>query len=287
MDGRYTDERITNPDIARTAIIRFADDAIFAPNPSEIPMWGQTPLGAVIFQLKSFPLMMMRMAREVLYDDVRLAIYDTIGKTPPSNIKGTGDLRRAMWLLTLAPAAGMGSLAVKDYVQGRGGEKDNPTHALRERKASDMALASSLMGDSLNDKDVDALAGWYIEGFTHAAGFGLLLEMIHDVLAQTDNGAYGQVRAASTLFGPTVSAGSDVFNATAGAMDALLDRTPDSTSTERAGARSVAQRIPVLGGIKPVREMMVDLAAGEQERTRARQAAKFSGSNFDFFDLDN
>jgi len=283
LEGRYTNEAIgiADSDAARVAVIKFADESIFAPNPADIPIWGQTPLGAMIFQLKSFPLMMMRMSKEIIVDDVKLALYDMLGKKPPSNLKGTGDLRRAMWLLTAAPAAGMGSLAVKDIVQGRGGERDDPDFALRERRFSDW---NPLMSEPMDDETIDMYAGWVVEGFTHAAGFGLLLEMIHDVVSQTDNGAYGQVRVASTLFGPSVSTGVGAFNVASGGLDALLDRTPDSNSTERRGVRSIAERVPVLGGVKPVREMMVDLAAGEAERTRQRQSAKIDPSTLDFID---
>ena len=263
-------------DLLRTAVIRFADDTIFAPNPNDIPLWAQRPLGAVAFQLKSFPTMMMRLANEVLLNDVRIAIRDALGKPIPDKLKGTGDLRRGAYLLTLAPLFGAGALTIKDVVQGRGSdESDRPTFSVRERRFSTGFLG---MEDEWDDETMDAFAGWYIEGLTQAGGFGLLLEMIHDVLGQADNGAYGQVRVASTIFGPSVGIGTGAFNIGAGLIEAgsdiLLDSEPTTNSKERLAAREFAQRIPVLGGVRPFREALTDSLAGEQEKRNTQRAAK-------------
>ena len=51
---------LSKDDNFRYAIMRFVNETIFTPDPNDVPMWAQHPVGAMIFQLKSFPLMMMR-----------------------------------------------------------------------------------------------------------------------------------------------------------------------------------------------------------------------------------
>ena len=93
-------------------------------------------------------------------------------------------------------------------------------------------------------------------------GLGLFADLLHSTVAQVDNGAYGQTRIASAVLGPTVGLGFDSINVLAGAQDALLADN-DSNAKERTGTRSVASRIPVVGGIRSAREGIVNAIAGE------------------------
>ena len=48
----------------RSALNKFANETIFTPNPNDIPLWAQTPVGAMVFQLKSYPLMLGRLVKD-------------------------------------------------------------------------------------------------------------------------------------------------------------------------------------------------------------------------------
>jgi len=79
----------------RAGIIKFADESIFQPNPNDVPLWAQTPVGAMVFQLKSFPLMMTRLGGYVLGEAKK------------------GNLKPLAYFATLGPAFGMGALATR------------------------------------------------------------------------------------------------------------------------------------------------------------------------------
>lgn len=266
----------------RTAVIKFADKSVFSPNPNEMPVWTQTPLGAIIWQLKSFPMMMGRMAHDVLYKDVVVALYDAFGRTPPAwaTQGGTGDLRRGAMMLTLAPLMGAGVLSIKDLAQGRGGESSDPQHAIRERS---LAKWAGVFGADFQpeNEELDAIAGWYVESLLQVGGFGLVFDMVHDTVGQLDNGAYGKNRTMQLVFGPSMGAAMSAWDATAGAADAVLGSTginPDaanSNAKERAAVREVARRIPILGGYRPFVEGAVNTIAGESGDHRANKFPKF------------
>ena len=137
----------------RSAINKFANESIFTPNPNDIPLWAQTPVGSMIFQLKSYPLMLQRLVG----DSIKQA-------TTVDPVTGGG--RRfgpLLMLASVAPAAGAGTLAVKDVVQRRGEDGDN----LRERSAQEMAGVLGLAQVSKRR----ALAG--IWKFAMLGGLGL------------------------------------------------------------------------------------------------------------------
>lgn len=221
----------------RRGIVRFADDAIFTPNVNDIPLWAQTPLGAMVFQLKSFPLMMQRMADHILSEAKQ------------------GNVKPLLYLATLAPAMGMTALASKDIIQQRGGE-DNRSPELRKRNLL------KLVG---YDKDVhgdeDDFLGWYVEGLMVAGGLGLIADAMFGIATQVDDGAYGQVRVASLLGGPSVGAGFAGMTAASGLLDSEA-----SNAKERSGTQEVVTRIPILGGVRSLRESIVDAVAGKSEK---------------------
>ena len=246
--GTRANESIT-PELGRTdeavrlAIVRFADDAVFVPNPNDIPLWAQTPVGKILWQLKSYPMMMSRMAGDLI-----------------SEFK-QGNVAPLLYLLTAGPAFGATALAVKDIVQMRGGE-DGRDPALRERSFD--GLAKSLGFDQAMHGDVDTFMKWYVESLMLSGGFGLVGDILYGVGENIDNGAYGYIRTAGLIGGPTVSLGFSGFNVVAGAADATFGLNA-SNAKERSAVRETVSRIPILGGVRSAREGITDAIAGEAQ----------------------
>ena len=236
-DKFMKDEKGTDPSV-RMAIIKFADEAIFQPNPNDIPLWAQTPIGALVFQLKSFPLMMTRLTGHVLSE------------------ANHGNLKPLAYLATLGPAFGMGTLAVKDIVQQRGGE-DGESAALRKRN-----IAKTLGHNEKTHGNVDDFLGWYVESMLVMGGLGLMGDVIHSAVSQVDNGAYGQQRMWGTVLGPTFGLGNAGMQVVAGAMD----ESDNSNAKERSAMREIATRVPILGGNRKIRESIVEATAGEPDK---------------------
>ena len=231
MSGDKADETL------RMAVIKFADDAIFQPNPNDIPMWAQTPVGALVFQLKSFPLMMSRMSGHIIEE------------------ANHGNLRPLAYFASLGPAFGMVTLGVKDVIQMRGGDDDRSPE-FRKRN-----MLKALGYDEKAHGGEDDFLGWYIEGMMVMGGLGLLGDVIHSGLSQVDNGAYGQNRMWSTVLGPSFGLGTAGMQVSAG----LMDESDNSNSKERSATRELATRIPFLGGNRRFREDVVDTIAGEDQ----------------------
>ena len=223
-------------DVVRQSVIRFADKAIFTPNANDIPLWAQTPVGALLFQLKSFPLMMGRMSADVVKEAKQ------------------GNVTPLLYFATFGPAFGMGALAAKDVIQMRGGD-DGQSPELRKRNALKV-----LGYDEEVHGNEDDFLGWYLEGMMMMGGLGLLGDVAVGIASQVENGAYGQVRVASLLGGPTVGNGFAAMTVMGGVTDGS-----DSNAKERAATREIATRIPVLGGIRKARESIVDMVSGEAD----------------------
>lgn len=222
-------------DTIRMGIIKFADDAIFQPNPNDIPMWAQTPVGQLVFQLKSFPLMMSRMTGHILSE------------------ANHGNFKPLMYLASVGPAFGVATLAAKDVIQMRGGDDDRSPD-LRKRN-----VLKALGYDKKVHGDEDDFLGWYVESMLVMGGFGLIGDVIHSAVSQVDNGAYGQQRMWGTVLGPSFGLGNAGMQVTAG----IFDEGDNSNSKERSAMREVATRIPILGGNRRIREGIVDATAGE------------------------
>lgn len=209
----------------RIAILRFTDDTIFQPNPDQTPQFAHTPLGAMWYQLKSFPVMMTRLAGQVM------------GEARHQNYKPL------LALMALGPLAGSGVLAVKDIGQSRGGD-DMKSRELRKRS---IPLKETWVGDALKEMgydpylhgDIDTFAGWYVESLMQMGGFGLWADMLHMIAEQGQNGMYGEERAMSWLGGPTVGSAQSLWKVLQGIMD-----TSDSNYPERRAVKEIAQRIP-------------------------------------------
>ena len=241
------------------SMLRFTNESVFMPNPNDTPLWAQNPWQSMMWQLKSFPLMMARLSGYVI-----------------SEAKA-GNVKPAMYLLTAG--VGMGSLSVmtKDVVQMRGGE-DERSMALRERKGSDTnMLGLWSMAQALGAKeggDADQNLGLYIDGLLAVGGLGLFAELLYNASAQMDNGAYGTVRIASSVFGPSVSAGSGAIDVATGLKD-YFTGDGENTAKRRAMLRQLAMRFPVLGGVSFFRESAADL--GGEPNTGGRKSSSFGG----------
>jgi hypothetical protein len=237
----------------RAAMLRFTNEAIFTPNPNDVPMWAQTPVGATIFQLKSFPLMMARLSKDVI-----------------SEAKN-GNVKPLMYMATAGVGAGAAAIAIKDFAQARGGEDDR-SMALRERnlqsivegfggdEASAQAFLRSVGFTGGTVADADKALGWWVEGLLAMGGLGLFAELLYNSAAQLDNGSFGRERIASQILGPSYGL---VFNNGLNVMAGITDMN-ESNSKERTAVRDVASRIPVFGGLRPFKEGVVDAVAGEK-----------------------
>ena len=256
------------------AIIRFSNDAIFTPNPNDIPAWAQTPVGGLIAQLKTFPLMISRMGKELVWNDLRLYAHDSpVIPYKAKNIdavRGTGDPKRALYYMSLGPLAGMGALASKDIIQGRGGE-DRRSHALRERSLSKLGFS----GPWENSPDIDAALGWYAEGLLLMGGLGILGDLMSTAVQQADNGVFGRSRMIGTLAGPTYGLFMSGMEGLQGASD-YVTAGDNGNAKERAGVKALAHRIPIFGQVGSVRETIVDEIAGEKEGRGGKYSSKYS-----------
>ena len=232
----------------QTAMIKFANETIFAPNKNDLPQWATTPTGQLVFQLKSFPLKMLRLGRYAINE----------AKKSPD---GDRNLAPLLYYMTAGPAMGFTAANVKDVVQMRGGE-DNREAERRERRLS--KTITSLEGKL--GENADKALGWYFDGFMTMGGLGIIGEMLYDTVAQADNGAYGQVRVGETFFGPSFGLGMDALTITGGGFSAIGDAISGegTNGKERAAMREIISRIPVAGQMGGVRESVVDLIAGEK-----------------------
>ena len=239
-----------------SSAIKLTNQMIFTPNPNDIPLWAQTPLGALAFQLKSYPLMMTRLVNQVAGEAFRGETVADRGANFLKAFAGQSDNRLGPLaaLLVAGPAMGSVAIGVKDIVQGRGGE-DNREFELRERRLSD-----TLTEAFKENEDVDMLLGWYFDGMVALGGLGLFGELAYDIASQTDNGAYGTQRTSEALLGPTVGLYHDAMTVAQGARS-WWDDDP-ANGERRAAVREIAGRVPVLGGVRWAREGVTDLVAG-------------------------
>ena len=269
-DGAYqldTPNDIGSDDALKMSLIKFANQSIYAPNPNDIPMWGQTPIGAMVFQLKSFPMMMGRMVGGRNETTGIIQEFKAGNKTP------------LLYFAAIAPWFGAGSLAAKDYAQFRGGDTERES-ALRERslnKSLDSIgleeLAETLGYDPRLHPDMDAWLGNYVEGFGHLGGLSLLGELMHSAAANADNGQYGVNRIMSALLGPSFSHTQGAIEVFQGAHSMI--RGDEAPGKRRAAARQVASRIPILGGIRAFREGVVDSVAGEATARKSKSSGSW------------
>jgi len=241
---------LAGDDAIKRAVLRFANEAVFEPGFQDKPLWAQGPVGSLVFQLKSYPLMFQKMTGRVMR---QAGSYISSGGQQ-------GSIAPLMYLMTLGAGAGMTANGLKDIVQSRGGA-DQASPEFRERQFSKLAEQFGVEVEPFGS--ADKAIGWYVEGLMIAGGLGLIGNMFYDTAQQLDNGAYGFQRAMSGIFGPSVGLAFDTFNVAAGGADALTHGEDNGVAAERQGVRSLAGRIPIVGGIKGLRDKIVDTVAGE------------------------
>lgn len=247
MIGNTAELDPRDPAVAK-AMIRFADDTIFSPNSDDIPLAYQTPGGAILWQLKSFPLMMGRYARRTLWDDFK-----------------KGHLKRPLYYAIFGAGAGALSLAVKDIVQVRGGDDERSAEVRKRNFLKSLGYDAKIHGDSQD------FFGWYFEGMLQSGGFGLIADIAHDLASNADNGAYGKVRASSALLGPTYGTAMSAYEIAGGAKEVVADMfgagSSNTNSKERSAVREAVGRVPFIGGIKAAKEGLVDAIAGKPKKS--------------------
>ena len=124
---------LADDDAVREGMIRFANESIFTPNSNDVPVWAQTPWGSVIFQLKSFPLMMQRL---------------TLGEGGIGSEAVKGNVYPALYALTIGAGFGMASLGTKDVVQSRGGEEGTSMELRNRNLLKSLGYDKKVHGDA-------------------------------------------------------------------------------------------------------------------------------------------
>jgi hypothetical protein len=238
-----TTDSLESDQLVRRAVYKFADDSVFAPNPNDIPTWAQTPIGSVVFQLKSFPLMMGRLAKDIVLEAKE------------------GNVKPLLTLLTVAPMAGALSLGAKDLIQSRGGQDNNEVEFRRRNMLKFLGYDEKIHGDE------NTFLGWYAEGLMMSGGFGILTDMMHSTVTQLDNGSYGANRVLSTVFGPSVGLALGGFNVAAGIGEQLSNAMSgeEDNSKTRIGFRELVNRVPIAGRVGSFGTTLVDTLAGERQ----------------------
>ena len=271
MESRFTNNEHPLADKVSSSMIKLTNQMIFTPNPNDIPLWAQTPLGAIAFQLKSYPLMMTRLINTVAGEAFRGNTPAERGANFVKAFVGQSDNRLAPLAALLVAGPAMGGVAVgtKDIIQGRGGE-DNREFKLRERK-----LSETLTTAFEENEDMDMLMGWYFDGMMALGGLGLMGELAYDIASQADNGAYGAQRNLETIGGPTVGLFNDATTVLQGARS-WWDQD-DTNGEKRAAVREIVGRVPVLGGVSWAKEGIVDAVAGERSKKGGSKSGWGSG----------
>jgi hypothetical protein len=244
----------TKDDKVRYAIMRFVNETIFTPDPNDVPMWAQTPVGSLVFQLKSFPIMMGRMSKDVVKE------------------AGKGNVAPLAMLLTVGAGFGMGANAAKDLILSRGGKGDE--RKLRNRKLDKTFIGAGLgyagfdveNSTWMNAKNEVTLGltpneflGWWVEGLLAMGGLGLIAEMMGNAAAQADNGMYGVSRVLSSVGGLPVAG---VIEGYQGVQGLLTQKSSDL----RTVGRTLARRVPGAGPYRPFQTWGAEALGGKKKR---------------------
>jgi hypothetical protein len=264
---------VANTREVQEAIIQFANGSVFLPNANDMPLLSHNPIGSLIWQLKSFPLQYGRLFNHSIKQAASGGAEDEARRLAP-----------IVYLMSAGVGMGAGVLAIRDYLQGRGGE-DGTSRALRKRALTDMLpdslqwVAEAAESVDIGPTDLNQVAGWYLEGFGQLGGLSLLSQLIHEAIMQADDGVYGAMQMTKFLAGPTFGFGVDLYsNVVPGLFDTLTGA--ESNAAQRRGVRTVASRMPVLGQQRGFREGVTDMIAGpvqEKKASSSRSPARGSG----------
>ena len=244
-----------NEKVAR-AVVKFVNQSAFAPNRADTPAWAQSGFGRLVFQFKSYPLMLGRLTKWAL-DSARL--------------KNGANIKPLVLLATLGVGMGAGGQALRDVISGRNidYEDDDQSfadmHSVKQRLASEICrqMGWESWADSLEGTQVDSIIGWYASGLMGLGALGVIGDFAFNLTESTQDGAYGELNVAKQLFGPSFGTVMDAYhvaktgyNMTAEGLGIKSERP--SNKDERRAFSVLESRIPVVGGFRSLGRELKD-----------------------------
>lgn len=244
-----------NEKVAR-AVVKFVNQSAFAPNRADTPAWAQSGFGRLVFQFKSYPLMLGRLTKWAL-DSARL--------------KNGANIKPLVLLATLGVGMGAGGQALRDVISGRNidyeddGQSFADMHSFKQRLASEICrqLGWESWADSLEGTQVDSIIGWYASGLMGLGALGVIGDFAFNLTESTQDGAYGELNVAKQLFGPSFGTVMDAYhvaktgyNMTAEGLGIKSERP--SNKDERRAFSVLESRIPVVGGFRSLGRELKD-----------------------------
>lgn len=244
-----------NEKVAR-AVVKFVNQSAFAPNRADIPAWSQSGFGRLVFQFKSYPLMLGRLTKWAL-DSARL--------------KNGANIKPLVLLATLGVGMGAGGQALRDVISGRNidyeddGQSFADMHSVKQRLASEICrqLGWESWADSLEGTQVDSIIGWYASGLMGLGALGVIGDFAFNLTESTQDGAYGELNVAKQLFGPSFGTAMDAYhvaktgyNMTVEGLGIKSERP--SNKDERRAFSVLESRIPVVGGFRSLGRELKD-----------------------------
>lgn len=244
-----------NEKVAR-AVVKFVNQSAFAPNRADTPAWAQSGFGRLVFQFKSYPLMLGRLTKWA-FDSARL--------------KNGANIKPLVILATLGVGMGAGGQALRDVISGRNidYEDDDQSfadmHSVKQRLASEICrqLGWESWADNLEGTQVDSIIGWYASGLMGLGALGVIGDFAFNLTESTQDGAYGELNVAKQLFGPSFGTVMDAYhvaktgyNMTAEGLGIKSERP--SNKDERRAFSVLESRIPVVGGFRSLGRELKD-----------------------------
>ena len=244
-----------NEKVAR-AVVKFVNQSAFAPNRADIPAWAQSGFGRLVFQFKSYPLMLGRLTKWAL-DSARL--------------KNGANIKPLVLLATLGVGMGAGGQALRDVISGRNidyeddGQSFADMHSVKQRLASEICrqLGWESWADNLEGTQADSIIGWYASGLMGLGALGVIGDFAFNLTESTQDGAYGELNVAKQLFGPSFGTAMDAYhvaktgyNMTVEGLGIKSERP--SNKDERRAFSVLESRIPVVGGFRSLGRELKD-----------------------------
>lgn len=244
-----------NEKVAR-AVVKFVNQSAFAPNRADTPAWAQSGFRRLVFQFKSYPLMLGRLTKWAL-DSARL--------------KNGANIKPLVLLATLGVGMGAGGQALRDVISGRNidYEDDDQSfadmHSVKQRLASEICrqLGWESWADNLEGTQADSIIGWYASGLMGLGALGVIGDFAFNLTESTQDGAYGELNVAKQLFGPSFGTVMDAYhvaktgyNMTAEGLGIKSERP--SNKDERRAFSVLESRIPVVGGFRSLGRELKD-----------------------------